>query len=72
MPVNQVGMAMHPVSQCLQEFAEMGEPLKEVHELLVKVSDGQPQRRVQMLCRIGFGPKTEPQPRRMLQALIRT
>ncbi len=70
--VNQVGLAMHPVSQCLQEFAEMGESLKEVHELLVKVSDGQPQRRVQMLCRIGFGPKTEPQPRRKLQALIRT
>ncbi len=70
--VTQAGLAMHPVSQCLQEFAEMAEPFKEAHDLLAKVGDSQPQRRVQMLCRIGYGPTTEPQPRRMLQALIRT
>ncbi len=49
----------------------MGEPFNEAHELHAEVDNGQPQRRVLMFCRVGFGPKTEPQPQRMLQAHIR-
>ena len=54
-----LGIAMHPMSQSLQEFPEMAEPFKDMHRLL-GASGGE---RVQMLARIGYGAKIGPAPR---------
>lgn len=63
-----LGMTLHPVSQCLQEFPEMAGPHARAHALLAR-----PGETVQMLGRIGYGPATPPTPRwpletRMLNA----
>lgn len=49
------GLALHPVSQCLQEFAEMAGPRARVHGLLATAGET-----VQMLGRVGFGPAALP------------
>jgi hypothetical protein len=56
------GIALHPWSQALQEYAEMAPLYREVHAL---VGGG---KRLQMLARIGYGPKIPPAPRRGLAA----
>ncbi|MEM7405680.1 MAG: twin-arginine translocation pathway signal protein [Pseudomonadota bacterium] len=53
------GLALHPVSQALQEYAEMNRLFAKVHKLLAK--DGAT--RIQMLGRIGYGPAVAPSPR---------
>ena len=53
------GLAVHPVSQALQEYPEMAALYDEVHARLA----GQPGTRVQMLARVGYGPETAPSPR---------
>jgi hypothetical protein len=53
-----LGLAMHPVSQSLQEFPEMREPFSRAHQLLAPGGG-----RVQMLARVGYGPKVPPSPR---------
>ncbi|WFL78413.1 hypothetical protein P7228_04935 [Altererythrobacter arenosus] len=53
------GMAMHPMSQTLQEFAEVAPMFARVHELLGTAGH----ERVQMLARIGYGPEVGPSPR---------
>ena len=53
-----LGLAVHPVSQALQEFPEMAEPYKNIHDILVKGDET-----VQMLGRLGYGSKTQPTPR---------
>ncbi len=61
------GMAMHPLSQALQEYSEMQAPLKRIHQLLdVKVGS-----RVQMFARIGYAKSVAPAPRWPLEAKIR-
>ena len=58
----ELGLGVHPWSQALQEYVEMTELYREVHDLL---AEG---RRIQMLYRIGHGPKVGPTPRRGLGA----
>lgn len=58
----ELGLAVHPWSQSLQEYAEMRELHQEVHELI-----GQ-RETVQMLYRIGHAEKIGPTPRRGLEA----
>jgi hypothetical protein len=63
------GVDLHPLSQALQEFAEMRGPYGAVHRQLgVDPAIGA----VQMLSRVGFALEpTGPSPRRPLEALIR-
>jgi hypothetical protein len=63
----EAGLALHPVSQSLQEYPEMAELLAEVHPLL----GASGQQRVQMLGRLGYGPKTGPSPRWPLETRMR-
>jgi len=55
----QLGLSMHPMSQSLQEYSEVQPQFAKVHSLL---GANAPQR-VQMLARIGYGPKIGPSPR---------
>lgn len=52
------GLAVHPLSQALQEFPEMAGCYRELHALLAP--DGG---RVQMLGRVGYAPPPDPSPR---------
>ena len=54
-----LGLAMHPMSQSLQEYAEVAGPYRAVHKLLGATGD----ERVQMLARVGYGPTIGPSPR---------
>jgi hypothetical protein len=56
------GLAIHPMSQALQEFAEMA-PLKAEVEQLTSTGAGE---RLQMLVRVGYGRAVPPSPRRGL------
>lgn len=47
-----LGLAMHPMSQSLQEYPEMEPHFQSVHRLLA----AKPGERVQMLARVGFAP----------------
>ncbi len=60
-----LGLALHPVSQALQEFPEMAPHYDRAHELLA-----QPGERVQMLGRLGFGPQVQESPRWPLESRI--
>ena len=55
----KLGLAMHPMSQSLQEYKEVAGPHHAVHKLL-GARGGQ---RVQMLARVGYGPTIGPSPR---------
>ena len=59
------GLALHPVSQCLQEYPEMRQHYARAHELLAPEGHT-----VQMLGRLGYGPTTPPSPRWPLEAKI--
>ncbi|MHA7773050.1 Acg family FMN-binding oxidoreductase [Roseibium sp. M-1] len=61
----RLGLALHPVSQALQEYAEMAPHYAQAHQLLAK-----PDETVQMLGRLGFGPKTPRTPRWPLETRI--
>ena len=52
------GMALHPISQSLQEYPEMADLYDQAHATLAR-----PGETVQMLGRLGYGPKTQPSPR---------
>lgn len=58
-----LGLALHPVSQCLQEYPEMAAHYAKAHEML-----GAPGETVQMLGRLGYGPQTPETPRWPLEA----
>lgn len=60
-----LGLALHPVSQCLQEYPEMTEHFKTAHNMLAK-----PGETVQMLGRLGYGPETPVTPRWPLETRI--
>jgi hypothetical protein len=48
-----LGLAVHPMSQCLQEFAQMRGPFAEAHAMLGSPAGLGPGARVQMLARLG-------------------
>ena len=54
----ELGLALHPISQALQEYDEMAILYNRCHRLLAE--DGET---VQMLGRLGYGPSTNPTPR---------
>ncbi len=62
----QLGLALHPISQSLQEYPEMADHYARVHEMLA-----QPGQTVQMLGRLGYGPQTPETPRWPLEAKLR-
>lgn len=64
----QLGVAMHPLSQVLQEYEEM-QTLADDFNRLVGTSPGH---RVQMLFRLGYAKDMEPSPRRKLNDLLLT
>lgn len=62
-----LGVAMHPLSQSLQEYGEIAGLFKNVHDVLgAKLNE-----RVQMLVRIGYGPQVEPAPRWPMETRLR-
>jgi hypothetical protein len=70
----ELGVGMHPMSQALQEFAEMAPHYERVHQLVL--GQGAPRQAgdptVQMLCRIGYPGEAVPAtPRRPVAALLR-
>lgn len=60
-----LGLALHPVSQCLQEFPEMAPHHQTAHKLLAR-----PGQTVQMLGRLGYGPRTPRSPRWPLETKL--
>jgi hypothetical protein len=68
-----LGIGMHPMSQALQEFAEMKSYYAQVHQLLLgQAAPRSPQdATVQMFCRIGYAPEpASATPRRALKKFI--
>lgn len=69
----ELGVGMHPMSQALQEFAEMAPHYERAHQLVL--GQGAPKEAgdptVQMLCRIGYPQGEVPAtPRRPLAHLL--
>jgi len=62
------GVAMHPLSQSLQEYPEMTAKFAEIHKVL-GVKQGE---RLQMLARMGYAPPADPSPRWPLKMHYRT
>ena len=54
-----LGLAVHPLSQALQEYQEMADLFGEIHEHLGAKSE----ERIQMFARVGYGPTVEAKPR---------
>lgn len=61
-----LGLGMHPMSQSLQEYAEVRPMYDRVHALLGAAG----KERVQMLARIGYAPESAPTPRWPLETHI--
>ena len=66
----ELGLQMHPMSQAPQEFAEMRTHYDELHRLLLNKPASE--ETVQMFCRIGHCATTQHQPRRGVDAILRT
>lgn len=69
-----LGVGMHPMSQALQEFAEMAPHYERVHQLILgRPAPRKPQdATVQMFCRIGYPESEAPAtPRRALAQFVR-
>ncbi len=62
------GLAMQPLSQALQEYAEQRQPYADIHALAGATAPGAT---VQMWARVGYAGAVEPAPRRRLQDFIR-
>lgn len=62
-----LGLALHPVSQALQEYPEMDGARARAQAMLAS-----PGAHVQMLGRLGYGPATPPSPRWPLDSRLRT
>lgn len=60
------GLALHPVSQALQEYPEMAGPYARAHAMLAA-----PGETVQMLGRLGYGPTVPRTPRWPLETRLR-
>ncbi len=61
------GLAMHPLSQALQEYPEQAKPYAGIHAL---VEAPQPRFTVQMWARLGYAPPVQPSPRRGVDAHV--
>ncbi len=61
------GLAMQPMSQALQEYAEMAEFRKTIHTWLTD----EPGERVQMLARLGYAKSISPAPRWPLETRLK-
>jgi len=61
------GLALHPVSQCLQEYPEMSEHYSTAHRLMAQTGET-----VQMLGRLGYASPVPPTPRWTLDEKIKT
>lgn len=64
----ELGVAIHPMSQVLQEYAEM-QALQRGFLTMLDIPEGQT---VQMLARLGYAEQPDPSPRRDLQDLLLT
>ncbi|WP_425406436.1 Acg family FMN-binding oxidoreductase [Hwanghaeella sp.] len=62
------GVAMHPVSQLLQEYPEMQDLQRRFYEAVATPRE----KTIQMLFRLGYAESPGPTPRRPLDALLRT
>ncbi|WP_298337506.1 hypothetical protein [uncultured Erythrobacter sp.] len=62
-----LGLAMHPMSQSLQEYEEVSENFGAVHRLIGASGD----ERIQMLARVGYGVSIEPSPRWPVEKFVR-
>lgn len=62
------GLALHPVSQAMQEFPEMADTRAALEQALGIAAP----RRLHMLARLGYGPQTGPTPRWPAESRIRT
>ena len=62
------GLAMQPLSQALQEYAEQQKPYADIHALVGATARGET---VQMWARVGYAQPVEPAPRRRLHDFIR-
>ncbi len=60
-----IGLALHPVSQALQEFPEMKPHYDKAHAMLAE-----PGHTVQMLGRLGYGPTVDKSPRWPLETRV--
>ncbi|MES2951662.1 MAG: twin-arginine translocation pathway signal protein [Pseudomonadota bacterium] len=63
------GLAMQPLSQALQEYAEQAQTYADIHALTGAKPAGET---VQMWLRVGYAPAVEPAPRRRLRDFIRS
>ena len=63
----KAGIALHPLSQALQEYPEMAEIYAELHEKLEVVAPN----RIQMFGRVGYGPTIGPSPRWKMETRLR-
>jgi nitroreductase len=63
----RLGLATHPMSQALEEYAEMG-PL---FERLKRIAGVLPDHTIQMLVRVGYADPTFPAPRRDVADIVR-
>lgn len=59
------GLSLHPVSQALQEYPEMAKPYATAHSMLAPEGGT-----VQMLGRLGYGPRVAASPRWPLEAKL--
>ncbi len=65
----ELGLQVHPMSQAVQEFAEMAPHYERLHQLLVgRSASDEP---VQMFCRVGYAPPQQRTPRRGVEAVVR-
>lgn len=64
----QIGLAMAPISQILQEFPEMAA----LQNAFLKETATPPGATVQMFCRLGAAPAPDPTPRRPLDAILKS
>lgn len=63
------GVAMQPLQQALQEYAEQQTNYRAIHRLCGAAEDGQT---VQMWARVGYAPEVPPAPRRALGEIVRS
>lgn len=61
----QMGLALHPVSQALQEYPEMADLYQQIHSQFAAHGET-----IQMLGRLGYGPTVTPAPRWGLEAKL--
>jgi hypothetical protein len=61
------GVAMQPLQQALQEYAEQAGPYAEIRKLL---GAPQPAQTIQMWARVGHAPPVQPAPRRGVDAIV--